>query len=55
MQTLSRKSLADLGHEDFRPHLNTTFTIEHQQGGTLDVERAETQRRTRSRVSPSAI
>ena len=38
MQTLSRKSLAELGHEDFRPHLNTTFTIEDQQGGTLDVE-----------------
>lgn len=38
MQTLSQKSLAELGHEDFRPHVNTTFTIEHPQGGTLDVE-----------------
>jgi hypothetical protein len=38
MQTRSRKSLAELGHEDFRPHVNTPFTIEHPQGGTLDVE-----------------
>lgn len=38
MQTMSRKSLVELGHEDFRPHVNTTFSIEHQQGGKLDVE-----------------
>jgi hypothetical protein len=38
MQTLSRKSLAELAHDDVRPHLKTTFTIEHQAGGTLDVE-----------------
>lgn len=37
MQTMARKTAAELTAEDFRPHLKTAFRIEHQQG-YRDVE-----------------